>query len=41
MLKRDRPHPLGMNNTVVKGLTEAEKSTLKALGAIEEARGQK
>jgi hypothetical protein len=28
-----------MNNTVVKGLTEAEKSTLKALGAIEEAGG--
>jgi hypothetical protein len=24
-----------MNNTVVKGLTEAEKATLKALGAIE------
>jgi hypothetical protein len=24
-----------MNNTVVKGLTDAEKATLKALGAIE------
>jgi hypothetical protein len=29
-----------MNNTVVKGLTEAEKATLKALGAIEEAGGE-
>jgi len=25
-----------MNNTVVKGLTEAEKATLKALGAVED-----
>jgi hypothetical protein len=29
MVKRDRPHPLGMNNTVVKGLTEAEKARSK------------
>jgi hypothetical protein len=30
-------HPYeGMNNTVVKGLTEAEKATLKALGAVED-----
>ncbi len=26
-----------MNNTVVKGLTEAEKTTLKALGAVEDS----
>lgn len=31
---RDRPYE-GMNITGVKGLTEAEKATLKALGAIE------
>jgi WD40 repeat protein len=30
----DRPYE-GMNITGVKGLTEAEKGTLKALGAIE------
>jgi hypothetical protein len=30
----DRPYE-GMNITGVKGLTEAEKATLKALGAIE------
>jgi hypothetical protein len=29
-----------MNNTVVKGLTEAKKATLRALGAIEEAGGE-
>lgn len=34
MHKRDRPYK-GMNITGVKGLTEAEKATLKALGAIE------
>jgi len=30
MHERDRPHQLGMNNTVVKGLTEAEKAKLYA-----------
>ncbi len=33
-LKSDRPYER-MNITGVKGLTEAEKSTLKALGAVE------
>jgi len=33
-LKSNRPYE-GMNITGVKGLTEAEKSTLKTLGAIE------
>jgi hypothetical protein len=31
----DRPYE-GMNITGVKGLTEAEKATLKALGAVED-----
>jgi hypothetical protein len=35
-MKRDRPCE-GMNNTVVKGSTEAEKATLKALGAVEDS----
>lgn len=34
MLKRDLPYE-GMNITGGKGLTGAEKATLKALGAIE------
>jgi hypothetical protein len=42
MHERDRfsakvcPHQVGMNNTGVKGLTEAEKATLKAPGAVED-----
>jgi predicted NACHT family NTPase len=35
ILKSDRPYE-GMNITGVKGLTEAEKATLKALGAVED-----
>jgi WD40 repeat protein len=34
-LRPERPYE-GMNITGVKGLTEAEKATLKALGAVEE-----
>ncbi len=34
-LKRDRPYE-NMNITSVTGLTEVEKSTLKALGAVED-----
>jgi hypothetical protein len=31
-----RPHQLGMNITGVTGITEAQKATLIALGAIEQ-----
>ena len=34
-LRRDRPYER-LNFTGVKGLTEAQKATLRALGAIEE-----
>jgi WD40 repeat protein len=33
-LRRDRPY-VGMNFTAATGLTEAQKATLRALGAIE------
>ena len=36
-LRIDRPYEL-MNITGVKGLTEAQKATLKALGAVEDER---
>jgi hypothetical protein len=36
MHKCDRPYE-GMNITDVKGLTEVEKATLKALGAVEDS----
>jgi predicted NACHT family NTPase len=39
ILRSGKPYE-GMNITGVKGLTEAEKATLKALGAIEEAEGE-
>jgi WD40 repeat protein len=37
-LRVDRPYEL-MNITGVKGLTEAQKAMLKALGAVEDAMG--
>jgi len=36
-LRRDRPYER-LNITGIKGLTEAQKATLRALGAIEEIR---